>query len=166
MCVRSVVDANAFGHLVHTSRGTAGDQFRSWIERGDGMIVYSNETQYGIELKRVQNAYLLLQHYFQSGKARRIARSEILEAQESIPSPPIRRSDDPHVLALAAAGAATVLMSRDQALCSDFGNTSVLPRIPGAASRRALPLRDRPDDTRGRSLRRQFLNRRRCTSEC
>ena len=166
MCVRSVVDASAFGHLVHRSRGTAGDQFRRWITRGDGMIVYSNETRYGDELKRSEVAYRLLEDYYQGGKAKRIASEAIRSDRERIPPPPTRTSNDPHVLALALAGEATVLMSRDAALCSDFGNTSVLPRIPGAASRRALPLRDRPDDTRDRSRRRQFLNRRRCSSEC
>lgn len=164
MCVKTIVDANAFRHLGEEARNSAGHQIRGWITRGDGLIVYSSgNNQYACELKRNNDVQDLLRDYHQRGLAIDVGDEAMGAALEGIPGPPTRRSDDPHMLALAGATGATVLFSCDDRLCQDFANTTVLGNV-GRQRRRSVPsvFIHSPADIGGASVRRNFFARRRC----
>ena len=165
MCVRTIVDASAFRHLCEPSRDSAGDQLRRWIMRGNGVIVYSPEqTAYAMELRKYSAVRDLLRDYNQRGLAIDIDATPVRAALERIPDNPVRRSDDPHILALAAASGATVLFSCDCKLRKDFADHRVLHRV-GRQRRRSVPdlIDGSPEDTAAASERRKFLAKRRCS---
>ena len=164
MCVKTIVDASAFRHLCEPSRNSAGDHLRSWIIRGDGVVVYSpQQTKYAEELNRYTEARDLLTDYYQRGLAIDIDAPLIQAALDSIPDSPVRRSDDPHILALAAVGRATVLFSCDRKLRQDFTDHRVLRNV-GRQRRRCVPglIVGSPGATAGASERRRFLAKRKC----
>ena len=162
MCVRTLLDASAFRHVCESSARTAGHQLRRWITRGDGIVVYSEDMAYATELDRYGMVRELLADYTRRGLAMRVAVEDVHAARQSIPRRPTRRSDDPHVLALAAAGQVTVLFSCDARLREDFVNREVLPNV-GRQRRSSFPLRpEQPQDTADAARRQRFLNIRRC----
>ena len=164
MCVRTIIDASAFRHLCEKLRNTAGHQLRQWITNGDGLVVYTEDLEYGEELKRSNDAYALLLDYRQRGLAERFTAAQIQAGHEHIPDRPIRQSNDPHVLALAAASQATVLFSCDSDLRRDFADHKVLLNV-GTQTRRSVPLKiDEPHDTTDAVRRRRFFGTRRCTA--
>lgn len=110
MCVRTIVDASAFRHLCEPSRNSAGHQLRRWIDRGDGVVVFSaNEKAYARELTGHSEALDLLLGYFDRGCAIDIDAQDVVVARSEVPGPPDRKSNDAHILALAVASKATVL---------------------------------------------------------
>lgn len=166
MCVRVIVDASAVGHFQEATSRSAGDQIRHWISRGDGLVVYSpDNTKYAREIGKRSKAMALFRDYRQRGLALEIDSSPIRAALDQIPGAPVRRSDDPHVLALAAASNATVLFSCDGPLRTDFANHQVIPKV-GGHHRRSVPdvLIDSPKDTSHATRRRKFLEARKCPS--
>ena len=164
MCMRTIIDACAFRHFCVKSKNTAGHQLRRWIENGDGLVVYTEALKYGEELKKYTAAHAFLNDFRQAGRAELIKTPLIEAARDGIPDLPIRRSDDPHVLALAAAGEATVLFSCDSDLQNDFSNNNVLSNV-GHKKRRSVPLKvEEPYDTTETARRRQFFATRRCAA--
>ena len=163
MCVRTVLDASAFRHVCETTTRTAGHQLRRWIADGDGVIVYSvNDETYAKELKRYREILQLLSDFRQRGRAILIGGDRVQAEEERVPPRPIRRSNDPHILALAAVAEATVLLSCDTKLRADFVNTTVLPNA-GGQRRSALPLKvNQPQDMTDVRRRQKFLRERRC----
>ena len=164
MCVRTIVDASAFRHLSESSRNSAGHQLRRWVERGNGVIVYSPRyTKYARELNRYTAARELLRDYNQRGLAMDVDASLAEAALDRIPGHPLRRSNDPHVLALAIVSRATVLFACDGDLREDFADNRVLSNV-GRQKRRSVPdlIDNVPEDTSAASKRRRFLSRRRC----
>lgn len=164
MCVRAIVDASAFRHFLEPLPETAGGQFRKWIDRGDGLIVLTSETQYDSELKKYHKVQSLLKDYLRRGLVLRIEPVLVEQHKNSLPNHPIRQSDDPHILALAAASDATVLFSCDTNLQKDFANPNVLTHI-SRRRRRSVQLQIlKPEDTTQAKERKRFLNRRKCMS--
>ena len=164
MCVRTILDASAFGHLCSGTKNSAGYQLRKWIDRRDGgVIVYSTYGKYGEELGKRGKVRELIRSLIDDGKAIDIDSTDVEAALNLIPDNPLRKSDDPHILALARAGMATVLFSCDDDLCKDFSNVRVIPKI-GRQKRRSVPgLVDKvPDDITKAGKRRRFLDKRRC----
>lgn len=162
MCVRTIIDACAFRHFLEVTPRTAGHQLRCWILRGDGLVVYCGDTRYGDELKANKDVLKIMGDWEQRGLSVRIDAELVRTEEKRIPAKPIRRSDDPHVLALAAASGATVLFSCDFRLQDDFANSRVIPKV-GNRRRRSLPLRiNEPKDTTNARRRRRFLDYRRC----
>lgn len=166
MCVRTIVDASAFRHFCENSARTAGHQLRRWIANGHGVVVYSDEQRYRDELDRYHSVRTLLGDLRQRGAAIVIGDNPIRIALQRIPGRPIRRSNDAHILALAAASNARVLFSCDCRLQSDFSSNNILGNV-GRKKRRSVPLKiHRPNDTADAATRRRFLNARRCGSAC
>ena len=153
MCIRTIVDASAFRHFCAKTPKSAGDQLRKWIERGDGIVVYSAaHTSYANELKKYKEVLKLLSSYFESGKARDIDTADFSDALDQIPDPSIRKSDD---LALAVASEATILVSCDSKLQHDFKMLGKVRRQP----RRSMPdlLDNNPEDTMHASRRKKSV---------
>lgn len=164
MCVRTVIDASAFRYVYEPSERTAGHQLRRWIMRGDGVFVYSEDTSYATELNKCGEVRDLLSDFIQRGHAIHITAAQVQTEKNRLPARPIRRSDDPHMLALAAASQATVLFSCDSDLQGDFANCNILPDV-GRHKRRSFPLKvNHPQDTTDAGRRRKFLEARRCAS--
>ena len=162
MCVKAIIDASAFRHLLEPTQKTAGDLFRNWILAGNGFIVNTSEAQYDSELENYSKVLPLLKDYRQRGLVEYIDAEQVQLHMEHIPDRPIRRSNDSHILALAAASKATVLFSCDYRLQRDFADTNILTNV-GRTRRRSVPLRiKQPEDTNDVSNRRQFFNRRKC----
>ncbi len=163
MCVKTIVDASAFRHLCEPLQNSAGHQLRAWIERGHGRIVYSGAGgAYAQELIRHREALTLLRSYDESGHAKDVDAEHVSAALNQIPGPPIRKSNDAHILALAVASGATVLFSRDNPLREDFANSQVIGRV-GQQKRRSVPaLLQSPEDTTRAPDRRKFLELRKC----
>ena len=139
---------------------------RRWILRGDGLMVYSpDNTKYAGELGKKSKVMALLRDYRQRGLALEIDSRPIQAALDQIPGAPVRRSDDPHVLALAVASKATVLFSCDGPLRKDFADHQVIPKV-GRHRRRSVPdvLINSPEDTSHAASRRKFLETRKCPS--
>ena len=167
MCVRTIIDASAFRHLYEESKNTAGHQLRRWIANGYGLVVYSpDDTVYAEELNKNKKVLALLRDFSQRGQTEIIGAAQIKSAQNQIPGRTIRRSNDPHVLALATVGQATVLFSCDSKLQKDFADRTVLPKV-GRRTRGSVPLKfQEPRDTIDAARRRQFFGRRRCATPC
>ena len=162
MCVRTLLDASAFRHICEPKKRTAGHQLLEWITRGDGIVVYSTNLSYAAELNQAPTVLALLHDFWQRGRAIRIDPGVIQATELHIPPRPRRRSNDPHVLAVAAAGEATVLFSCDADLREDF--CELLPKV-GQQTRSSFPLKvDQPQDTSYAGRRRKFLEKRKCPS--
>jgi len=167
VCEKTVIDADAFHHFREKKKHTAGDQIRKWISRGHGIIVYSvGQDRYASELRKYSDVFELITGFAQRGRAQQIPAPELATSARSIPSRPIRKSNDLHVLALAKVTKATVLFSCDGDLRRDFANVEVLGKV-GNRDRRSVPhlLEHHAGDVTRSSERRAFLNRRRCRSK-
>lgn len=165
MCIRTVIDASAFRHLKEQTPKSAGHQLRNWIYRGDGIIMYSSKnTTYATELNRDHEVRALFRDYFQRGLARQVKEADVGAALAEIPDKPLRRSDDPHILALAKASHATVLFSCDNKLCLDFADKEIIEKT-GKGQRRSVPevFINNPTETANANKRNRFLNRRKCS---
>ena len=129
------------------------------------MIVYTTDydNKFAEELKCNHRAASLLKDFLDNQKAEVIDHTECSEAERYIPDNPIRKSDDPHVLALAKVSNATVLFSCDGKLRSDFKDTNVLSKV-GNRQRANMPdlFNQIPTDVSGRKRRHEFLQQRRC----
>ena len=166
MCVKTIVDASAFGHFCAFAPKSAGGQLRRWIDRGDGVIVYSAAgTAYADELNKSTTVLGMLRSYYDRGRAIDIDSTRIKAALDRIPDRPIRKSNDHHILALAVAGEATVLFSRDSDLREDFGNVTVLHKV-GLQHRSCVPYLhdDCPEETTDANRRRKFFELYKCAS--
>ena len=162
MCVRAIIDASAFRHLMEPTPKTAGAMFRKWIKNRNGLVVHAKEAQYDNELRNYPDALRLLKGYRQDGLVENIDTELVKKRKDRIPDHPIRRSNDLHILALAAASEATVLFSCDSNLQKDFANTGILANA-GRTRRRSVPLRsNHPEDITDAAKRMDFLNRRKC----
>ena len=160
MCVRALLDASAFRHVCAAKKRTAGYQLRNWITRGDGVVVYSTNASYAAELTKAPAVLALLGDFRQRGRTILVDAGVVQVEERRIPRRPPRRSNDPHVLAVAAAGEATVLFSCDGDLRDDF--CELLPRV-GQQRRSIFPLKvNQPEDTTDAGRRRKFLEKRRC----
>ena len=151
MCVVAIMDASVFGFF-------PGEQFselRSWIDRGDGIVVYSASGQYAEELRRSGTMKEWLVRYRRSNAAKVVSADEIDAADEMLQNQNIR-SNDRHILALARASNALVLASDDGDLQGDFRDTRLLPRI-GRRQRSVYPMKQSPKKQR------RFLHGRRCS---
>lgn len=153
MCIPTVIDASAFGDVLHSP---AGADLNAWIMRGDGRIVYSNRGRYWNELARSKQMLDLMREYRRANPARLVAADLMRVAEESLTDVTTRSgARDKPVLALAMASGALVLYSTDQDLIADFLDTRLLPRV-NRRKRAVYPT------NQASAVRRRFLMQRRC----
>lgn len=116
MCTRTIIDASVFGELNSPKM----QPLWTWVKSGHGIIVYTNGGKYDEELrKKAPATYELFMRYRQSGKARLFWWNDVQAHEQTIGSA-ARRSNDPHILALAQASGALVLCTVDGKLKDDF----------------------------------------------
>ena len=110
----------------------------------------------------------LLQTYAQAGLAVDFQESKAInQAWQNLPERPTRSSNDQHVLALAVACNASLLISCDKALCRDFLDRNVMPEPQlNASPRKVLPglETENPVNIKMAKRTREFLARNRCQS--
>lgn len=152
MCVRTIIDANLFGELSSDSVRT----LRRWVERKDGVLVYSDGGQYGAELKKSRKTLALFRAYRQRGSALLVPDSRVAEENSRIAALDLQ-SDDPHLVALARASRTLVLCTSDTRLMRDFLDRDALEDV-GRNTRAVYPLRA------GTAVQRRFVGARRCRS--
>lgn len=155
MCWSVIVDKNCFGEL----KKPAGKRLLEWVRRRHGRLSYPSGGRGAKELGKGWTATLFEQLRL-AGYAKRRGK-EVLRKREAELSAEKMRSDDPHMLALAWASEARVLVSRDQNLCLDFcGN--LLPELTLQVHERFPVHREVFPIDEGADVQRQFLDERRC----
>ena len=155
MCWSVIVDKNCFGEL----KKPAGKRLLDWLRRRHGRLSYPAGGRGAEELGRAWTAALFDELRF-AGHAKRRGR-EVLKKREAELSVEKMKSDDPHMLALAWASEARVLVSRDQKLCLDFCG-DLLPELTPQAHERFPVHREIFPIEEGADAQRQFLDDRRC----
>lgn len=158
MCTAVVIDASVFGIVLDTSRSA---ELRSWIERGNGIALYSAEGGYSHELGKSRRMLALMREYRRANRARLVASDSLKVAEESLRVVRTRsKAKDKPILALAMAGEALVLCSEDNKLKRDFVDTRLLPTVGGR--RRSVYPVEKPLPEQRRFLERHLCTKRRC----
>jgi predicted nucleic acid-binding protein len=127
LCI--IIDASVAGLFFRVPHDANYAPVWTWIERRDGKIVYGGEL--AGELNRLGSARRLLVELQRKGRAYLIQATRIQEEEKRVVGMRNRRSDDPHVLALARASGARILCTDDDDLEADFKNVEIVPRPRG-----------------------------------
>ena len=117
MCV--IVDVNIAGHLFGDGEGQqseAGKRALNWLNKGNKVVVGGKQLR---EMSRHGKLRGWLQTVQQKGRVVRVSDDRIDDAAKQIREEK-PESDDPHILALAAATGTKMLLTDDQALGRDF----------------------------------------------
>ena len=122
MC--AILDANAANEVFGDSRSPAGERFFDWLSGPRGQLVVGGKLLG--ELARNGSFREWLRVAISSARVRRYADGE-LAPHEAALARMEHRSDDSHVLALAAASGARLLYTNDQALIQDFKDQALMP---------------------------------------
>ena len=128
MCV--IIDASVASQVFAENRGSDYLPLWKWIEQGDGIIVYGGYLHE--ELSKVNRAKRYLKALSDAGKAHKMPKDGVDQEEKRVRKMQTpRKSDDPHVLALARLSRARVLCSSDKNLHADFKNLAILPKPRG-----------------------------------
>ncbi len=131
MCI--IIDANIIAFFFNEPNHKDNEPVHKWIEEGDGRLIYGGQLKK--ELSKVKEARRILAGWKRAGIA--LDRSgDKLDAQELIVKRMVKKSDDPHVLALALESGARILYTDDKNLMTDFKNRNIIPTPPGKIYRR------------------------------
>lgn len=147
MCIKTILDASMFSRFA----GEEMRAWRSWVKKGDGILVYTLSGKFGKELQNSQKIkdYLISQR---RAGIQLVSNTELERASEELKHQEFK-SNDRHVLQLAFASKALVLCTGDQDLKHDF--LKVLPA--SSSGNRAIYPHESKDRTRS-----AFLAKRRC----
>lgn len=126
MCI--IVDANKLGSFLADPPDDDSAPIRKWLDKG-GNLVYSTGSLFAREV--VGRAKARLEVYVRAGKAIVIPEERFIDDERCLRSRADRRSDDPHVLALARESGARLLYSGDNDLIADFKDKRFIDRPRG-----------------------------------
>lgn len=126
MCI--IVDANRLGGLLSDPADADAAPVRAWLERG-GRIVYSTGGAFAREVRGRMRDRLLT--YARAGKAEYVPADQLADDERTLTTRRDRRSDDPHVLALARKAGVRLLYTGDRNLMADFKNKALIDRPRG-----------------------------------
>jgi predicted nucleic acid-binding protein len=127
MCI--IVDANVASRVFAVPREDDFSPLWDWIENNNGKMVFGGK--HGVELRRVGRVARRLTELWRAGLAVQVGDSDISREEKKLPKAPQRKSDDPHILALARASGARILCTNDGDLEADFKNLELVPRPKG-----------------------------------
>lgn len=125
MCL--IIDTNVAA-LILTEQTNAefAQLHRELFRKQTRVVVDYGGSQLLQEMQRNANVWRLLLALDQAGRARAF-RTELVDAEQAVVDAlPQRRSDDPHVLALARVSGARLLATKDGDLITDFKNSSIV----------------------------------------
>lgn len=121
MC--AILDNSARDEVFGEARSEVGQYFFDWLNRGGRLVIGGRLTD---ELMGSKKFQLWLKDALLAGRVRLVARSDVEAKEAEIQQNAKLQSDDPHVLALAAASGARLLYSNDQNLHKDFKDPAIL----------------------------------------
>lgn len=126
----AIVDANRVADVFGDAPSEAGAAIRRWINAGEGQLVSGGRLH--AELHGASDQFrqwaLVAQR---TGQLRRV-RARLLKSDiDHFESHPERRSNDPHILALAVVSGARLLYSNDRPLQQDFTNSALINQPRG-----------------------------------
>ncbi|MBF2755744.1 MAG: hypothetical protein ISN29_10885 [Gammaproteobacteria bacterium AqS3] len=116
MCL--IIDANMFDGYIKQKDANM-QQLKFWVENKSRRVAYSNAGKMKQELARNPEMMEMLFAYRESEKAELFSEEEIKRQEETLQEYGLK-SDDEHILALALASGARLLVSEDRALGVDF----------------------------------------------
>ena len=137
MCI--IVDANRLGDFLADPVKPDSAPIRKWLDQGGGRLVYSTGGAFAREVGR--RLRTKLSDYVRAGKASVIPADRFAEDERGLAGRADRRSDDPHVLALARATRVRLLYTNDPGLVADFTNKKFIDRPRGKIYSRAANAR-------------------------
>ena len=120
MCM--IIDANRLGRFLSEPPDIDAQPIRKWLEQRGGRLIYCTDGAFKTEIG--QSARTKLRQLAQSGCAVLVENSRVEENLARLPEQ--IRSDDKHVLALAAASGARLLYTGDQKLMADFKDKAII----------------------------------------
>ena len=136
MCV--VVDANVRGEFLGGSKSAA--LLRDWLENGQGKLLHAETGDWLREHEDSSGQWQAqVVAYSQSGVLKVVADSEFASAEQSLPKKTKSGRKDRHVLALALAGGARLLYTREGKLQEDFKSVVSGGKVYPASSRESTP---------------------------
>lgn len=127
MCL--IIDANLAARVFAHPCDADFSPIWEWIEDRDGKLVFGGK--HAEELGRVEEVRRRLIVLSQAGRALRVSTERIDQEERLVKAIDGRKSNDPHVLALARASGARVLCTDDGDLQADFKNLEIVPRPKG-----------------------------------
>ena len=127
MCL--IIDANVAARVFAGPCDADFSPIWDWIEDRDGKLVFGG--RHAEELRRVGHVSRRLKELWRAGRALRVPTERIDQEEQQVKAIDGRKSDDPHVLALARASGARVLCTDDADLQADFKNLNMVPRPKG-----------------------------------
>ena len=121
MC--AIVDANVASEVFGPKRPEAGRQFFDWLASPRGQLVIGGDL---LRELSGNNAFLTwFRTAINSARVRQVAGDDIAPHLDELTSKTCK-SNDKHILALAAASGARLLYTNDRALIDDFGDRAIL----------------------------------------
>ena len=155
MCVVVVIDANSMNIIIEDTN-LYDKFFKRWLINKNGIIAFAKGGKYEDEVQRSEKFKRMLVQYERSGQLITVSQSALSDSQNKIHDKSIK-SDDLHILTLALASGAQILISQDKNLGKDFKNNQILPRTDNGF-RKLYPI------LQNDQIRRNFLQKNRCMS--
>ena len=122
-------DASCLGAFLSNPVNEDAAPIRNWLDRRGGRIIYSTGGAFECEVGHKQRGRLA--NYARAGKARLVPAIQFAADEQALRARTDRRSDDPHVLALARATGARLLYTDDHNLIADFKNKKLIDQPRG-----------------------------------
>lgn len=114
MCL--ILDTNMYGlFLVPDNKDM--EPVRNWVYRKNGKIAYSPVAKIKDELEKYPTMRDRFEEYSRKGKLKYFCPEDVEQEKAKLPQ---LRSDDPYILALAQVSGASLLVSADKKLHTDF----------------------------------------------
>ena len=126
MC--AILDANTANEVFGDSRPPAGERFFDWLSSPRGQLVLGGKLL--SELSRNSSFLDWMRNAINSARVRQYGDQDLAPHVADLARKE-HRSNDAHVLALAAASGARLLYTNDRALIEDFKDRAVMAR-PGS----------------------------------
>ena len=133
MCI--IVDASCLGEFLSDPVNEDAAPIHKWLTNRGGRIIYSTGGAFEREVGRQQRNRLTA--YVRAGQARVIPAGQFASDEQALRARTDRRSDDPHVLALARATSVRLLYTNDRNLIEDFKNKKFIDHPRGKVYSRA-----------------------------
>jgi hypothetical protein len=123
MCV--IVDTNCCHKVLRIPCDSDYQMVFDWINEGAGILIYGGKL--AEEIDRDAKAKRLVANWKRAGKAHWCGADELADEENRIRQTGLMRSNDPHVLALAAVTRTRTLCTEDQLPVDDFKDHRLVP---------------------------------------
>ena len=133
MCL--IVDANRFGDFLDEDAPDS-QPIWDWLKRRGGCLVLGG-SKYQTEIEKSPHTVARFAELKRSGRVASVPSSAVDARHVELEASGALRSDDPHVIALAAVSGARTLYSFDDALIDDFRDKKLIDEPRGKVYKRA-----------------------------